>query len=94
MKMSVQQMIAAARAEITGHTPAEAARHYLRRLQAGGGTNIHDSLLEGAYLFAENHNSNTIVQFHRSAETGELTPTGQVLADSPTPVCMVFAPIS
>ena len=26
MKMSVQQMIAAARAEITGHTPAEASR--------------------------------------------------------------------
>jgi len=25
---------------------AEAARHYLRRLRAGGGTNIHDSLLE------------------------------------------------
>jgi len=25
---------------------AEAARHYLRRLQAGGGTNIHDALLE------------------------------------------------
>ena len=48
----------------------------------------------GAYLFAENQNSNTIVQFHRNAETGELTPTGQVSTDSPTPVCMVFVPIS
>ena len=47
----------------------------------------------GIYVFAENQASNNIVQFRRDAETGKLTPTGQVL-DSPSPVCMVFVPTS
>lgn len=46
----------------------------------------------GAYLFSENQDTNNIVQFSRNAQTGMLTPTGQVLTDSPTPVCMVFLP--
>lgn len=44
----------------------------------------------GAYLFSENQNTNNIVQFARDASTGKLTPTGQVLTDVPSPVCMVF----
>jgi len=48
----------------------------------------------GAYLFSENQNTNNIVQFSRDAATGKLTPTGQVLTDVPSPVCMVFLPTS
>ena len=48
----------------------------------------------GAYLFSENQNTNNIVQFSREAATGRLTPTGQVLTDVPSPVCMVFLPTS
>ena len=48
----------------------------------------------GAYVFSENQNTNNIVQFSRDAATGKLTPTGQVLTDAPSPVCMVFLPIS
>jgi 6-phosphogluconolactonase len=48
----------------------------------------------GAYVFSENQNTNNIVQFSRDAATGRLTPTGQVLTDVPTPVCMIFLPTS
>lgn len=48
----------------------------------------------GAFLFSENQNTNDIVQFSRDAASGKLTPTGQVLTDSPSPVCMVFLPTS
>ena len=48
----------------------------------------------GAYLFSENQNTNNIVQFTRDASTGKLTPTGQVLTEAPSPVCMVFLPTS
>jgi 6-phosphogluconolactonase len=46
----------------------------------------------GAYLFSENQNTNNIVQFSRDATTGKLTPTGQVLTEVESPVCMVFLP--
>ncbi|HWB86299.1 MAG TPA: lactonase family protein [Bryobacteraceae bacterium] len=44
----------------------------------------------GAYLFSVNQNGNNIVQFRVDAKTGRLTPTGQVLKDVGSPVCMVF----
>jgi 6-phosphogluconolactonase len=47
----------------------------------------------GAYVFSENQNTNNIVQFSRDASTGKLTPTGQVLTEVASPVCMVFLPI-
>lgn len=46
----------------------------------------------GAYVFAENQATHNIVQFRRDAESGKLTATGLVL-DSPSPICMVFAPV-
>ncbi len=44
----------------------------------------------GRFLYAANEHSDTIVTFHRDAETGALTPTGQVIA-SGSPVAIVFA---
>ncbi|MDA0205643.1 MAG: lactonase family protein [Acidobacteria bacterium] len=45
----------------------------------------------GDYLFAGNQATHNIVQFRRDAESGKLSATGLVL-DSPSPICMVFAP--
>ena len=47
----------------------------------------------GAYVFAGNQATHNIVQFRRDVESGKLTATGLVL-DSPSPICMVFAPAS
>ena len=41
----------------------------------------------GAYLLAENQNSNSIVVFRIDPETGRLKPTGQKVA-VPRPVCI------
>ena len=46
---------------------------------------------DGAFLFACNQNSDTIVTFRVDAATGALEPPGPVAA-VPSPVCMVFAP--
>ena len=45
----------------------------------------------GKYLFAENQNSENIVQFRVDEKTGALTPTGVDLKIS-TPMCVVFVP--
>ena len=47
----------------------------------------------GAYLFAGNQATHNIVQFRRDVESGKLTATGLAL-DSPSPICMVFVPLS
>jgi 6-phosphogluconolactonase len=44
----------------------------------------------GDWLLVANQHSGTIVSFHRDAETGRLTPTGQVV-NVPTPVCVIFS---
>jgi 6-phosphogluconolactonase (cycloisomerase 2 family) len=43
----------------------------------------------GRWLYVANQKGDTIVQFAVNAETGELTPTGRVVA-SITPVAIVF----
>jgi 6-phosphogluconolactonase len=48
---------------------------------------------DGAHLLAANQESNTIVIYDRDAQTGKLTPTGQVMTDIPTAVCILFTPI-
>jgi 6-phosphogluconolactonase len=48
---------------------------------------------EGTHLLAANQNSDNIVIFDRDAKTGKLTPTGQVMTDIPTAVCILFTPI-
>ena len=44
----------------------------------------------GAFLYAANQGSDTIVTFRVDRETGTLTPTGQVLTTG-SPVCIIFA---
>ena len=46
----------------------------------------------GGYLFAANQEGHNIVLFRVDAKTGRLTPTGQVLEDSPEPTCVLFVP--
>ncbi len=46
----------------------------------------------GAYMFVANQDTNNIVIFRVDAKTGKLTPTGQVLEDSPEPTCVLFVP--
>lgn len=41
----------------------------------------------GAFLFAENQNSGTVVVFRVDPKSGDLTPTGQVLS-VPRPACL------
>lgn len=48
---------------------------------------------DGTHLLAANQESNNIVVYDRDAKTGKLTPTGQVMTDIPTAVCILFAPI-
>jgi 6-phosphogluconolactonase len=48
---------------------------------------------DGTHLLAANQNSDNIVIFDRDAKTGKLTPTGQVMTDIPTAVCILFTPI-
>jgi 6-phosphogluconolactonase len=48
---------------------------------------------DGTHLLAANQESNNIVIFDRDAKTGKLTPTGQVMTDIPTGVCILFTPI-
>jgi 6-phosphogluconolactonase len=45
----------------------------------------------GAFLFAANQDSGTVVEFKIDPATGRLTPTGTVL-ELASPVCVVFAP--
>jgi 6-phosphogluconolactonase len=45
----------------------------------------------GGYLFAANENSDTVVLFRVNANTGRLTPAGQVL-EVPSPSCVIFVP--
>jgi 6-phosphogluconolactonase len=47
----------------------------------------------GRHLLAANQDSSRIVVFNRDQHSGRLTPNGQVL-DVPSPVCIVFVPIS
>jgi 6-phosphogluconolactonase len=49
---------------------------------------------DGTHLLAANQESNNIVIFDRDAKTGKLTPTGQVMTDIPTAVCILFTPIN
>jgi 6-phosphogluconolactonase (cycloisomerase 2 family) len=44
----------------------------------------------GEWLYAANENSDSIVSFKFDAESGSLTPTGQVIATG-SPVCIVFS---
>jgi 6-phosphogluconolactonase len=46
----------------------------------------------GGWLFAENQDSGTIVQFKVDQATGRLTPTGRSL-DAGTPVCLRWVPV-
>jgi 6-phosphogluconolactonase len=48
---------------------------------------------DGTHLLAANQESNNIVIFNRDTKTGKLTPTGQVMTDIPTAVCILFARI-
>jgi 6-phosphogluconolactonase len=48
---------------------------------------------DGTHLLAANQESDNIVIFDRDAKTGKLTPTGQVMTDIPTGVCILFTPI-
>jgi 6-phosphogluconolactonase len=43
----------------------------------------------GQFLLACNQGSNSIVGFRIDQQTGELTPTGQIL-EVPSPVCVKF----
>jgi 6-phosphogluconolactonase len=45
------------------------------------------------HLLAANQESDNIVIYDRDAKTGKLTPTGQVMTDIPTAVCILFTPI-
>jgi 6-phosphogluconolactonase len=45
---------------------------------------------DGRILYAANEDSHTIVEFHVNAESGQLTPTGQVI-ETGSPSCIVFA---
>lgn len=47
---------------------------------------------DGTHLLAANQESDNIVIFDRDAKTGKLTPTGQVMTDIPTAVCILFTP--
>ncbi len=49
--------------------------------------------LDGTHLLAANQESDNIVIYDRDAKTGKLTPTGQVMTDIPTAVCILFTPI-
>ena len=42
------------------------------------------------YLFAANQGTGNIVVFAVDAKSGSLTPTGTVLTDAPSPVCVTF----
>jgi 6-phosphogluconolactonase len=44
----------------------------------------------GAYLYAENQDSDTIVVFRVDAATGRLTPTGETFAFG-SPSCIAFS---
>ena len=44
----------------------------------------------GAYLLAENQNSNSIAVFHVHQSTGDLTPMKPAVVETPIPVCAVF----
>ncbi|MGA2073619.1 MAG: beta-propeller fold lactonase family protein [Terriglobia bacterium] len=46
----------------------------------------------GTYLFVANQDSDNVVRFRINANTGLLTPTGQVLQVS-SPVCVTFVAI-
>ena len=46
---------------------------------------------DGAFLLAENQNSDTIVTFKRESD-GTLTATGSVI-NVPAPVCLQFLPV-
>jgi len=48
---------------------------------------------DGSHLLVGNQESDNIVIFDRDAKTGRLTPTGQVMADIPTAVCILFMPL-
>ncbi|HEU5317153.1 MAG TPA: beta-propeller fold lactonase family protein, partial [Chloroflexota bacterium] len=45
----------------------------------------------GAFLYAANQSSNTIVPFRVDPASGHLTPTGHT-TEVPAPVCVLFAP--
>jgi 6-phosphogluconolactonase len=47
----------------------------------------------GQYLLAAGQDSNNVVVFRIDSKTGRLTATGQVIG-VPSPVCLVFVPIS
>jgi 6-phosphogluconolactonase len=47
----------------------------------------------GQYLLAAGQDSNNVVVFRIDSKTGRLTATGQVI-EVPSPVCLVFVPIS
>jgi 6-phosphogluconolactonase len=48
---------------------------------------------DGTHLLAANQESDNIVIYNRDTQTGKLTPTGQVMTDIPTAVCILFTPI-
>lgn len=48
---------------------------------------------DGTHLLVANQESDNIVIFDRDARTGRLAPTGQVMTDIPTAVCILFTPI-
>jgi 6-phosphogluconolactonase len=46
----------------------------------------------GGYLLAANQDTNDIVVFRVHPTTGQLTPVGRPVTDSPMPVCILFVP--
>lgn len=63
---------------------------HLGSVPTGGRTPRHIALdPTGAYLFAENQESNNVVLFRVDAKTGRLTPTG-VTFPVAAPVCLAF----
>jgi len=46
----------------------------------------------GAFLLAANQDSNDITVFRVHPNTGQLTPVGKPVTDSPMPVCILFVP--
>jgi 6-phosphogluconolactonase len=46
----------------------------------------------GGYLLAANQDTNDIVVFKVHPTTGQLTPVGRPVTDSPMPVCILFVP--
>ncbi|HTS28920.1 MAG TPA: lactonase family protein [Bryobacteraceae bacterium] len=46
----------------------------------------------GEFLLAANQDSNSITVFRVHATTGQLTPVGRPVTDSPMPVCILFVP--